>query len=227
MPDEEKANYGWLAEVPDLREVAFCHPGENALSCLKLLPRLQRLEVENVVCQYFEENWAAFSSLSELQTLVVIRPCFNKVWRDIYSRLDVRIEGLNKLKKLRNLRINGVSRVGFDLITKLEGLEVLDLMDLRYEKESFGNDISTIKNLKELVDLSLYAAIREGELLHLVELNKLRRLRIVRRQGSSEGVATLVKALPKLERLEYNFSSYYVWKSEELKDEGRWPDNRP
>jgi hypothetical protein len=227
MPDEEEAKYGWLAEVPGLREVAFCHPGINAFSCLKLLPRLQRLEVENVVCQAFEEDWEAFASLSELQTLVIIRPCFNEVWRGIYSGLDVRIEELQKLKKLRNLRINGVSKVGFDLITKLKGLEALDLMDLGYNKESFGKDLSGIRTLKELKDLSLMAVIREDGLAHLAQLKNLRNLKIIRDIGSSEGIANLIKSLPKLERLEINFGGMGSWRDEDIYDEKRWPDNRP
>jgi hypothetical protein len=224
-PEDVKADLSWLGDIPRLRDLALHNPDDSGLACLKQLPLLERLELKYMACQPHLVDWEAISRLNELETLVVTgRIGYSEMWCDLYKRADLGIGELRNLKKLRNLRIHGVGKVGFPLVTdSMTGLRTLDLKDQRHQMDSFGGDLSGIRALKDLTDLSLIAGVPEDGLGPLAYLKKLRRLKIIRKAGSSEGIAPLVKALPELERLEYNVRGDGSMESDDEVEVFAWP----
>jgi Leucine-rich repeat (LRR) protein len=202
--DRPPADLGWLAALPELREVTLWGAVGKEIRAVAGLERLSALTVTGICTGGFfgDEQMERLTALKQLTSLVIDR--------NLVSVTDAGMAELGEFPRLRRLELTylpDITAAGLAPIWKMSGLEVLSLwLPGATPDGSVEKALAGISALTSLQELTLQGKVTDKTLSNLAQLKKLRRLDLSGCQGyTDEGLAALVKSLPELKEVRWSY----------------------
>ena len=204
---QKPENLGWLKLFPNLvgLTLSLDKPGHEEIADIVSLPGLRTLTLIAGCRPFNDEDAGRIAGMRQLTSLAI--------GGSLHSVTPIGIASLGEMSNLRRLELQSihysqVTKTWLDALWKLKGLDSLRLeMPFEVSDRSAEEALAGIASLPDLLELSIRGKVTNKVLESFVNLKKLRRLDLSGSQGfTDEGMVALVKALPELTEVKWNYT---------------------